>query len=45
MKIAINTLSVIPGKVGGAETFLVNLTENLVRIDNKNEFLFVVSRK
>lgn len=44
MKIAINTLSVIPGKVGGAETFLVNLTENLVRIDNKNEFLFVVSR-
>jgi len=35
---------VIPGKVGGAETFLVNLMDNLVRIDDKNEFLFIVSR-
>ena len=44
MKIAINTLSIIPGKVGGTEIFLVNLIENLVRTDNKNEFLFIVSR-
>ncbi len=44
MKIAINTLSIVPGKVGGTEIFLVNLIKNLVRIDNKNKFLFIVSR-
>ena len=43
MKIAINTLSIIPGKVGGTEIFLVNLLENLLRIDNKNEYLLIVS--
>ncbi len=44
MRIAVNTFSIVPGKVGGTETFLVNLLENLVRLDNGNQFLFVVSR-
>ena len=43
MKIAINALSIITGKVGGTDTFLVNLLENLFRIDNKNEYLLIVS--
>ena len=38
MKIAINTLSIIPDKVGGTETFLVNLLENLFRIDTEDTF-------
>jgi len=44
MKIAINTLSIVPGKMGGTETFLVNLVNNLFRFDKKNKFLLLVSR-
>ena len=43
MKIAINTLSIVPGEVGGTETFLVNLVKNLIKIDKKNKYLFIVS--
>ena len=43
MKIAINTLSIIPNKVGGAETFLVNLLKELFKIDVGNEYLLIVS--
>jgi hypothetical protein len=38
MKITINALSIIPGKVGGIEVFLVNLLENLFRIDIEGIF-------
>lgn len=44
MKIAINTLAIIPGKVGGTEVFLVNLIKNLIKVDKENSFLIVVSR-
>lgn len=44
MKIAINTLAIIPGKVGGTEIFLVNLIKNLVRIDKENRYLILVTK-
>ena len=44
MNIAINTLSIVPGKVGGTETFLVNLVKNLLNIDRENRYLLIVSR-
>lgn len=44
MKIAINTLSVIPDKVGGSETFLVNLLQALFKLDKKNDYTLIVCR-
>jgi len=44
MKIAINLLFLRPGKVGGSETFAVNLVKNLLEIDTKNEYLPILSR-
>jgi hypothetical protein len=43
MKIVINVLSIIPEKVGGTETFLVNLVKNLLKIDKENKYLLIVS--
>lgn len=44
MYIAVNLLFVRPSKIGGVETFVVNLVENLLKIDKKNKYLFVVAR-
>ena len=44
MIIAINTLAIRPGKVGGTEVFLVNLIKNLLKIDKKNKYLIIVSK-
>ena len=42
MRIGINTLSLIPGHIGGMETYLVNLIQALANIDTQNQyFLFV----
>lgn len=42
MRIGINTLVAVPGGIGGTQTYLQNLIENLAKIDKKNEyFLFV----
>ena len=42
MRIGINTLAVIPSEIGGTQTYLRKLIENLARIDRSNEyFLFV----
>jgi len=43
MKIAINTLSMVLGKLGGTETFLVNLLKSLLKTDKENKYLFIVS--
>jgi len=41
MKIGINLLSVVPGDVGGAEIYINNLIENIIRLDKTNQyFLF-----
>lgn len=42
MRIGINTLVAVPGGIGGTQTYLQNLIENLAKIDKENEyFLFV----
>jgi len=42
LRIGINTLVAVPGGIGGTQTYLQNLIENLAKIDKKNEyFLFV----
>jgi len=39
MRIGINILFLIPGKVGGSEIYLRNLLENLTMIDRENEYI------
>ena len=39
MRIGINTLFLIPGKVGGSEIYLRNLLRNLTMIDRENEYI------
>jgi glycosyltransferase involved in cell wall biosynthesis len=42
LRIGINTLAVIPSEIGGTQTYLRKLIENLARIDEESEyFLFV----
>ena len=44
MYIAINLLFLRHSKVGGSETFVVNLVKNLLKIDKENKYLFIVSQ-
>ena len=44
MRIGINLLFLRPGKVGGSETFSVNLVKNLLKIDRENRYLLIVTR-
>jgi len=44
MRIFINLLFLRPGRVGGTETFTVNLVKNLLEVDTKNEYLLILSR-
>jgi glycosyltransferase involved in cell wall biosynthesis len=46
MRIAIDTLSFVPGKrgFGGGERYLTNLISSLQRIDEENEYLILVSK-
>ena len=39
MRIGINALFLIPGKVGGSETYVRNLLKNLGAIDRENEYV------
>jgi len=42
LRIGINTLVAVPGGIGGTQTYLQKLIENLAKIDKENEyFLFV----
>lgn len=42
MRIGINTLVAVPGGIGGTQTYLQKLIENLAKIDKENQyFLFV----
>jgi len=43
MRIAVNTLSVLPGKTAGGETYLVNLLRSMVRASPRDTFVLVVS--
>lgn len=44
MHIAINLLFVRPNQIGGVETFVVNLVKNLLEIDKKNKYFFIVTK-
>ncbi|NIN67292.1 MAG: glycosyltransferase [Anaerolineae bacterium] len=45
MRIGINALFMIPGGVGGSETYLRNLIEHLGRIDHTNEYVVFTNRE
>lgn len=45
MRIGINTLYLLPGKVGGSETYIRNLVKQLVASDRENEYFIFINRE
>ncbi len=45
MKIGINLLYLLPGVVGGTETYAAGLLQGLAQIDQRNEFVVFVNRE
>lgn len=45
MRIGINTLFLIPGKVGGTETYLRGLIHGLSKIDSENEYILFTNQE
>jgi len=45
MRIGINALFLIPGKVGGSEVYLRNLLCHLAKIDRQNEYILFVNKE
>ncbi len=45
MKIGINALYLLPGKVGGSETYIRNLVKWLGKIDRSNEYFIFINRE
>jgi len=45
VRIGINALYLIPGHVGGTETYLRNLVRALAEIDGKNEYLVFINKE
>ncbi|MBA7627322.1 D-inositol-3-phosphate glycosyltransferase [subsurface metagenome] len=45
MRIGINALFLIPGKVGGSEVYLRNLLRHLAVIDKKNEYILFTNKE
>ncbi len=45
MKIGINALYLLPGKVGGSEVYLRNLVTWLSKIDNQNEYFIYINKE
>lgn len=45
MRIGIDTLSIFPGKIGGGETYLVNLLKNIREIDKTNTYYLFVNHE
>ncbi len=45
MRIGINALFLIPGKVGGSEVYLRNLICHLAKIDRRNEYILFTNRE
>jgi len=43
MRIGVNTLSIVPGITGGAETYLVGLLRGLAAVDSRNSYTLFVS--
>ena len=45
MKIGINLLYLLPGKVGGTETYARELLDSIVTIDSKNTYYIFVNQE
>ena len=45
MKIGINLLYLLPGVVGGTETYAAGLLQGLAEIDQRNEYVVFVNRE
>jgi len=45
LRIGINALYLIPGHVGGTETYIRNLVKTLSNLDEKNEYFIFISRE
>lgn len=45
MRIGINALYLLPGKVGGTETYLRNLVDSITRLDRDNSYFIFVNRE
>ncbi|HEY4707269.1 MAG TPA: glycosyltransferase family 1 protein [Thermodesulfobacteriota bacterium] len=45
MRIGINALFLLPGKVGGSEVYLRNLVRSMARVAPENEYLLYVNRE
>ena len=45
MRIGINALYLLPGKVGGSETYIRNLVQSLLEIDRDNTYCIFINRE
>jgi glycosyltransferase involved in cell wall biosynthesis len=43
VKVGVNTLSILPGVTGGAETYLVGLLRGIAAVDSRNSYMLFVS--
>ncbi len=45
MRIGINALYLLPGKVGGSETYIRNLVQSLLKIDRDNTYVIFINKE
>ncbi len=45
MRIGINALYLLPGKVGGSETYIRNLVQNLLEVDRDNTYCIFINQE
>src|SRR5512138_3124842 len=45
MKIGLNAISFVPGKIGGMETYFRNLLQYLQRLDTENQYTLFCDRR
>lgn len=45
MRIGVNTLYLLPGKIGGSETYIANMIEWLTKLDKNNEYIIFVNNE
>ncbi|MBI5887165.1 MAG: glycosyltransferase family 4 protein [Deltaproteobacteria bacterium] len=45
MRIGINALYLLPGKVGGSETYALNIVKGLLDADRENEYVIFINRE
>lgn len=45
MRIGVNTLYLLPGKVGGSETYIANIIKWLIKLDKDNEYVVFINNE